>query len=81
MNTSSPGKADASAFLSIVGEYQIGVYGRVEVVRARLLPRLRGTDSEVRAALASWDGQAYIHGNDEGAEVVLVRPAGPQDDR
>ena len=64
-----------------MGEYQIGVYGRAEVVRALLLPRLRGTDSEVRAALASWDGQAYVHGNDEGAEVVLVPPAGPQDDR
>ena len=70
-----------TAFLSVVDEYQVGVYGRVAVVRARLLPRLRGTDSEVRGALASWDGQAYVHGNDAGAEVVLVRPAGPQGDR
>jgi hypothetical protein len=46
MSTLSSGKADASAFLSIVGEYQIGVYGLVEVVRARLLPKFRGTDSE-----------------------------------
>ena len=81
MSTSPPGKADVSAFLSVVGEYQIGVYGRVEVVRARLLPGLRSTDSEVRGALASWDGQAYVHGNDAGAEVVLVRPTGPQGDR
>ena len=32
MSTSSPGKADTSAFLNIVGEYQIGVYGLVAVV-------------------------------------------------
>jgi hypothetical protein len=51
MSTSSPGKADTSAFLNIVGEYQI-----------------RG-------------GRAYVYGNDDGVEVVLVRPAGPQDDR
>jgi hypothetical protein len=37
------GKAEASAFLRVVDEYQVGVYGRAEVVRARLLPRLRGT--------------------------------------
>ena len=81
MSTLPPGKTDVSAFLRIVGDYHIGVYGRVEVVRARLLPKLRGTDPEVRGALASWDGQAYVHGDDAGAEVVLVRTAGSKKDR
>ena len=81
MSTAPPGKADVSAFLRVVGEYHIGVHGRVEIVRARLLPRLSGADLEVREALASWDGQVYVRGDDPGAEVVLVRSAGSQDER
>ena len=36
MDLTSTGKPDASAFLGVVDEYHIGLYGSVEVVRARL---------------------------------------------
>jgi Zn-dependent protease len=74
-------KPDASAFLDVVDEYHIGLYGEVEVVRARLLPWLRGNDPAVLAALSSWGGEVHVHEREDGAEVVLVRPAGPPNDR
>ena len=73
MGTPFSSKTDASALLALVGEYRIGVRGGVEIARARLLPGLRGTDPEVRAALAAWGGEAHVHEDEEGTEIVLVR--------
>ena len=81
MSPTESGKPDTSAFLSLVGYYHIGVYGRVEIVRARLLPGVRGTDPEVLAALRAWGGQAYVDEVDSEAEVVLVRPIVDRRDR
>ena len=81
MSTPTPGKPDADAFLTLVGDYHIGVYGRVEVVRARLLPGVRGTDPAVLEALRAWGGQAFVDGAHHEPEIVLVRPVGPQHDR
>lgn len=77
MGPQPPGKPDASAFLDVVDEYHIGLYGAVEVVRAKLLPGLRGTDPAVLEALASWGGEIHVHDD----EVVLIRAAGPAHDR
>ena len=81
MSVSHLGKPDASAFLDVVGEYHIGLYGVVEIVRARLRPGLRGDDPAVLAALSAWGGEVHVHQHQEGAEVVLVRPSGPPNDR
>jgi hypothetical protein len=74
MGPPETGKPDASAFLGLVGDYRIGVYGRVEIIRARLLPGVNGTDPEVLDALRSWGGQAYVDHAPDEPEVVLVRP-------
>ena len=81
MSTTNPGKPDASAFLGLVGDYHIGVYGRVEVVRARLLPGVSGRDPAVREALEAWGGQAFVDPAESEPEIVLVRPIGQQRDR
>ena len=77
MGPESIGKPDASAFLGVVDEYHIGLYGAVEVVRAKLLPGLRGTDPGVHEALLSWGGEVHVHDD----EVVLIRTVGPSHDR
>jgi Zn-dependent protease len=74
MGPPEPGKPDASAFLSLVGDYRIGVYGGVEIIRARLLPGVSGSDPAVLAALESWGGQAFVDTEVSEPEVVLVRP-------
>src|SRR5437762_2278641 len=73
MSTPTPGKPDASAFLSLVGDYHIGVYGKVEVIRARLLPGVRGTDRVVLEALEAWGGQAYGSLAGRGLRVPVPR--------
>lgn len=81
MGTPAGGKPDASAFLELVGDYHVGVYGRVEVVRARLRPGVIGTDPEVRAALKAWGGQAWVDDAPFQPEIVLVRPVAAAPDR
>ena len=75
------GKPDASAFLGVVGDYHIGHYGAVEVVRARLHPELRGNDPEVLEALAAWGGEVHVEDDEDGANVVLIRPTESARDR
>jgi membrane-associated protease RseP (regulator of RpoE activity) len=75
------GKPDASAFLGVVGEYRVGLYGEVEVVRAYLLPGLRGDDPEVLAALEAWGGEVHVYEHEGETEVMLVRPSGPRRNR
>ncbi|MSR36251.1 MAG: site-2 protease family protein, partial [Gemmatimonadetes bacterium] len=69
-------KPDVGAFLDVVDEYHIGLYGVVEVVRARLLPGLRGNDPDVLAALASWGGEVHVEEKEGAVDVVLVRTSG-----
>ncbi|MBW3534877.1 MAG: site-2 protease family protein [Gemmatimonadetes bacterium] len=61
------------AWLALVGEYRVGVYRGEEVVQARLLPHLTPDAPEVRAVLAAWEGPSYVHRDQEGTEIVLVR--------
>ena len=81
MSDSPLGKPEASVFLDVVGEYHIGLYGGVEVVRARLLPDVRAGDPRVLAALASWGGEVHVYEHEDGGEVVLVRPSAPTEHR
>src|SRR5688572_5771203 len=67
------GKPDAGAFLDVVDDYHVGSYGAVEMLRARLLPGLRGNEPEVLAALDAWGGEVHVHEHEHGADVVLVR--------
>lgn len=81
MGLQPDGKPDATTFLTVVDEYHIGLYGAVEVVRARLLPGLRGSDPWVLEALRGWGGEVHVHEHDGSTDVVLVRPSGPSHDR
>lgn len=78
MDATSPGKPDASGFLDLLDEYHIGLYGGVEVLRARLRPELSGSDPAVLAALASWGGEIHVEPRGDEVDVILIRPSGPQ---
>src|SRR5690606_20226849 len=67
------GKPDASAFGSVIADHRVAVQGDTEVMRARLLPGLHGSDPRVRALLDAWGGQAYLHEDAWGTEIVTVR--------
>ena len=77
MDPTSPGKPDASGFLDLLDEYHIGLYGGVEVLRARLRPELSGSDPAVLAALASWGGEIHVEPRGDEVDVILIRPSGP----
>jgi Zn-dependent protease len=81
MGAETLGKPDASAFLDVVDGYHIGLYGSVEIVRAHLLPGLRGNDPDVLAALSGWGGEVHVYEGERGTEIVLIRPSGKHHDR
>jgi len=67
-------KPDLGAWLPLTRGYGVGSVGTQEIVRARLHHGLEADDPRVRRAIEAWDGPSYVHEDEDGVELVLVRP-------
>jgi Zn-dependent protease len=76
-------KVDAppGAWLALVRDYGVASTRDQELIRARLREGLRARDPEVQAAVDAWEGRAYVHEDDDGVELVLVRRSAPLETR
>jgi hypothetical protein len=67
-------KADLSAWLQLTRGYGVASVGTQEIVSARLHHGLEANDPRVRRAVEAWDGPAYVHQDEDGVELILIRP-------
>lgn len=67
-------KPDLAAWLPLARGYGVASIGTQEIVRARLHHGLEANDPRVQQAAEAWGGPAYVHQDEEGVELVLIRP-------
>lgn len=61
-------------WLSLFAAYRVVVVRGDEVTQGVLHPELGPDHPTVRSALKEWEGTHFLHQDDEGTEVTLVRP-------
>jgi len=71
-------KPDPGSWLHLARAYGVASVGGQDVVRARLIDGLEANDPRVRRAVEAWEGPAYVHQDEEGVELVLVRTREPE---
>ncbi|HEX9887538.1 MAG TPA: site-2 protease family protein [Longimicrobiales bacterium] len=62
------------AWLPLARDYAVAMFRRQAVIRATLHGHLTVDSPEVLEAVEAWEGEAYVHEDDEGVELILVRP-------
>ncbi len=66
-----------AAWLALLSRYHIGVFRGDEVIRGTLRGGLDVDSPDVAALLTRWDGPTYDWRDENGVELILVRPTAP----
>ena len=66
-----------AAWLALFSRYHIGVFRGDEVIRGTLRGGLDVDSPDVAALLTRWDGPTYDWRDEDGVELILVRPTAP----
>ncbi|RMH21905.1 MAG: site-2 protease family protein [Gemmatimonadetes bacterium] len=79
MSGSEGVKERSDAWMSVCGEYRIGVFRHDQVILAELAEGMEPEHPAVREALAAFDGRVHVDRVGDAYRVALVRPLSPPD--
>ncbi len=70
-------KLDSARWLPLARQFGVASRGGHEIIRVQLHRHITADAPELRELLEEWDGQAYVHEDEDGVELVLTRSPEP----